>query len=78
MRGEGSIYTYMQDGVRPETSNIARDKERINILCGMDIIIDGNKAKVLRWRQEKVKHTIEALTLPTVMVDWDKMEDVTG
>ena len=41
-------------------------------------MLDGKETKVLRWCQGKVKHAIEGQHFPTVMVEWDKMEDVAG
>ena len=53
-RGEGSMYAYMQDEVRPEVSDLVENKERIDALCGMNIMLDGKETKVFRWCQGKI------------------------
>ena len=77
-RGEGSMYAYMQNEVRPEVSDLVENKERLDVLCGMNVMLDGKETKVLRWLQGEVKHAIEGRPFPAVMVEWNKMEDIVG
>ena len=77
-RGECSMYSLMQDDVKPDMSELVKDNERIDVLCGVVIRVGSVNQEVLGWCQGKVKHEIKGREYPTVMVKWDKMSDIKG
>jgi len=53
--GEGSLYSLVQPPLKPAVKDLVREKERIDIVCGIVIELGSNKMKVLRWCQGKVE-----------------------
>ena len=47
-RGEGSMYSLMQPFVRPTIAELVKEKERIDVLCSMQVEVGGKKKEVLR------------------------------
>ena len=60
------------------TGELVKEKERIDVLCSMQVEVGGEKKEVLRWCQGQVTQERKNQEFPTVVVKWDKCEDIKG
>ena len=68
----------MQSELRSKIKELVRNKERIDIVCLMEIKVGLEEEQVIRWCQGQVKGEVMGTELPTVKVKWDRMADVVG
>ena len=72
-RGQGDMYSQLQPFSRPDLDELVR--KRIDVLSPFKM--DDGRVE-LRWHQGEVLSVVEGAKDPTVEVEWDPMEDVSG
>ena len=78
--GEGSMYSMLQPDIIPILDEPVDTKERVDVLCRMTVQVGKNP--FLGWCQGRVEGKVKGRMLknqevPTVMIQWNGIPDIT-